>query len=128
MAAGVERAGADTIEAATRSADVVAGVGRYQLGQLTRPNVVALPSNLECTLNPSKKKKTDPFFTSSLLQIVAKVSRCIDIDEKKPRKKNWTNRSQILKNRPINTIARLDKLLLLIYWSENVNLAATGTG
>jgi len=62
MAAGVERAGADTIEAATRSADVVAGVGRYQLGQLTRPNVVALPSNLECTLNPSKKKKNRPIF------------------------------------------------------------------
>jgi len=43
-----------------------AGVGRYQLGQLTRPNVVALPSNLECTLNPSKKKKKPTHFSPVL--------------------------------------------------------------
>ena len=62
MAAGVKRAGADTIEGKTRSADVVAGVGRYQLGQLTTQN------EWHCLQISSAHwlQKTDSFFTSSL--------------------------------------------------------------
>ena len=46
----VKRAGADTIEGETRSADVVAGVGRQPTGPTHHAKRVPLPSNLECTL------------------------------------------------------------------------------